>query len=84
MSELRKEGFREVFLWVLEENRRAGHFYENYGFEVCEDYMEEKIGGKALMAVRYVFRFEQKMDKSGLDNFKKINQILVKLRNDKW
>ena len=58
MSELRKEGFREVFLWVLEENRRARHFYENYGFEVCEDYMEEKIGGKALMAVRYVFRFE--------------------------
>ena len=66
MSELRKERFRKVFLWVLEENRRARHFYENYGFKVCEDYMEEKIGGKALMAVQYVFHFNIETDKFGI------------------
>lgn len=83
MSELKKEGFREVFLWVLEENRRARHFYENYGFEVCEDYMEEKIGGKALMAVRYVFHFNIETDKFGIVQFpKRINTILINLRND--
>lgn len=25
-------GYRDIFLWVLEENRRARKFYENAGF----------------------------------------------------
>lgn len=54
INELRKECYKKVFLWVLVENKKARHFYENYGFEACEDYKEVKIGGKALMAVRYV------------------------------
>lgn len=56
INELRKQGFQEVFLWVLEENRRARQFYENYGFEHDNDYMENKIGGKKLREIRYVFR----------------------------
>lgn len=32
VAELRHRGFREVTLWVLEENREARAFYEKYGF----------------------------------------------------
>lgn len=57
MNELKKQGFKEVFLWVLEENSRAREFYENYGFESADDYLDTAIGGEKLRAVRYVYRF---------------------------
>ena len=57
MEELKKQGFSEVFLWVLEENHRARKFYEKYGFECTHDYLEDCIGGKNLREVRYVYRF---------------------------
>ena len=31
-AELQRRGFAELTLWVLEENRNARRFYENYGF----------------------------------------------------
>lgn len=37
MKELKKQGFTEVFLWVMEENSRARAFYENYGFKCTDD-----------------------------------------------
>lgn len=58
MKELKKQGFTEVFLWVMEENSRTRAFYENYGFKCTDDYLDDCIGGKALREVRYVYRFE--------------------------
>jgi ribosomal protein S18 acetylase RimI-like enzyme len=33
-QELRRRGFADLTLWVLEENRDARRFYEKYGFQV--------------------------------------------------
>ena len=57
MEELGKQGFREAFLWVLEENTRARHFYERFGFECTGECLDARIGGKPLREVRYVYRF---------------------------
>ena len=54
ISELSAQGFQEIFLWVLEENNRARHFYERYGFLKAADVIEEKIGGKNVREIRYV------------------------------
>ena len=56
MSEIKEQGFKEVFLWVLEENKRARSFYEKYGFKLDEDYLEDVIAGKELREVRYVLK----------------------------
>ena len=57
MSELKEQGFSEVFLWVLEENTRARRFYEMFGFTCTDDYREDIIGGKQLREVRYVYKY---------------------------
>ena len=57
MGELKKRGFRKVFLWVLEENSSARQFYENFGFRCTDEYLDGKIGGKAVREVRYVYCF---------------------------
>ena len=59
LDELRKQGYLEVFLWVLEENVRARHFYEGYGFLKTDDYLNDNIGGKEVREVRYVYRLVQ-------------------------
>lgn len=38
MNEIKKQGFKEAFLCVLEKNRRARKFYENYGFKCDNEY----------------------------------------------
>ena len=55
-AELKKQGFDEIYLWVLEENSNARRFYEHMGFKCAREYMETNIGGKDLKEVRYVFR----------------------------
>lgn len=55
LSELKKQGYEKVFLWVLEENTRARDFYEKYGFLPTEDILNANIGGKALREIRYVY-----------------------------
>lgn len=57
INELKKQEFKEVFLWVLEGNIGARQFYENYGFEFDGDYIDDNIGGKELKEVRYVYKF---------------------------
>ncbi len=54
LDELKKQGFSEVFLWVLEENIRARRFYEKYGFSCTGEYLDDNIGGKDIREVRYV------------------------------
>lgn len=54
MEALAKQGFSQVFLWVLEENTRARGFYEHMGFQNSGAYMDSEIGGKLLRELRYV------------------------------
>lgn len=60
LLELQKQGYQEVYLWVLEENLRARRFYEKMGFVHTGEYLDNTIGGKALREVRYLFSFSQK------------------------
>lgn len=53
VSELKKMGFDKVFLWVLEKNRNARHFYEKCGFVQMERCLFSDIGGKELKEVQY-------------------------------
>jgi len=56
LSELKRQGYENVFLWVLEENYRARSFYEQYGFLPTDDFLEDQIGGRDLREVRYVYQ----------------------------
>ena len=60
MNELHKEGYREVFLWVLEENSAARKFYETCGFVCSGDITDTVIGGRQLREVRYVHQFKDR------------------------
>lgn len=55
LSELKRQGYENVFLWVLEENIRARNFYEQFGFLPTDDFLDDNIGGKDLREVRYVY-----------------------------
>lgn len=46
VRELEGRGFRDILLWVLEENRRARRFYEKHGFRFGGPRMESAVGGK--------------------------------------
>lgn len=54
VNALRDQGFSQIFLWVLEENAQARHFYEKHGFRFSGDAMETDIGGKTVREVRYI------------------------------
>ncbi|MBP5280747.1 MAG: GNAT family N-acetyltransferase [Erysipelotrichaceae bacterium] len=58
LNELKKMGFNDVFLWVLEDNHQARSFYEKNGFIYNGDRSVIKLGGKELTEVRYFFHFE--------------------------
>ncbi len=53
LSELKRQGYEDVFLWVLEENVKARNFYEKYGFLPTDDVLDGDIGGKVLREIRY-------------------------------
>lgn len=63
---LAERGFRDMLLWVLEENRRARRFYEKHGFRPSGDYMEQEIGGKLLREVLYRRRAESFGETAGI------------------
>lgn len=56
MAELKKLGYRDVYLWVLEENHRARSFYEKEGLAFDGNKMRHVIGGKELTELRYSYR----------------------------
>ena len=57
IAELKGLGYKEIFLWALEENERARRFYEKYGFELSEgDLTTCTLAGKELREVRYVLK----------------------------
>ena len=53
LQELHEMGFDDVYLWVLEENRRARRFYEKNGFAFSGETAQAKIGGKTLTELQY-------------------------------
>lgn len=55
VEELKAMGFKKIFLWVLEDNHRARHFYEKSGFKYSGKYMDHVIGGKQLRELQYVY-----------------------------
>lgn len=55
ISELRELGYKDVFLWVLEENTRARYFYEKFGFIQTENVLDDILGGKKLREIRYIY-----------------------------
>lgn len=56
IAELKKLGYYDIFLWVLEQNWKARHFYENAGFSMTDDFLDDNIGGKDLREVRYIYK----------------------------
>ena len=48
LSELKKQGYEKIFLWVLEENVRARYFYEQFGFSPTDDFINDNIGGERI------------------------------------
>ena len=53
IDELQGQGFKEIFLWVLEDNVNARRFYEFHGFEQADGKIEVELSGKKLNDIRY-------------------------------
>lgn len=53
--ELKKLGYDNIFLWVLEENSKARRFYEKAGFISTDDYINARVGGKEVKEIRYIY-----------------------------
>lgn len=53
VDELKKQGYEDIFLWVLEENMRARRFYEKCGFGFSGCSRKDNIGGKELVEMQY-------------------------------
>ena len=56
VGELSKMGYDRAYLWVLEENWNARHFYEKCGFVQTERSLASEIGGKELREVQYCYQ----------------------------
>lgn len=50
---LKKQGYGDIFLWVLEENMRARRFYEKCGLAFSGYSRKDNIGGKELVEMQY-------------------------------
>lgn len=53
VAALAARGYRNFFLWVLEENRRARAFYERMGFRSNGACRTDVIGGRAVRELAY-------------------------------
>jgi len=49
------KGFRDIYLWVLDENIRAQKFYTKNNFVRTTDGKQIEIGGKKLTEIRYSY-----------------------------
>lgn len=54
VSSLAREGYTDIYLWVLAENTRARRFYERNQFQHNGDTKFIEIGGADLPEMRYV------------------------------
>ncbi len=51
-------GYTDIFLWVLEANTKTRRFYERFGFETGNAYLEDNIGGKKLRELQYIYHIK--------------------------
>lgn len=58
LSDLRKNAFQRVFLWVLEQNLRARTFYEAIGFTCTDDRCHVEMMEKRLIQARYAYYWD--------------------------
>ncbi len=58
IAELKKLGYNEIFLWVLEENYPAIKFYEKNGFVKTDKFIDDTIGGKPLREIQYFYKIK--------------------------
>lgn len=54
---LKEDGYREAILWVLSNNQRAIHFYQQAGWYPDKNFRDEKILGVPVHEARYRIRF---------------------------
>lgn len=57
--ELKNDGYKNCYLWVLKENMKARLFYERNGFICNQDEYILEIMGKKLTDVRYVIELDR-------------------------
>ncbi|MBP3887445.1 MAG: GNAT family N-acetyltransferase [Cellulosilyticum sp.] len=58
INKLQEEGYKSIYLWVLEGNSRAIKFYEKFGFKANSAYLDDNIGGKVVREMQYVYHME--------------------------
>lgn len=56
LQALAKRGYRDILLWVLEENHRARAFYERTGFTPGDARMTTDFDGVPLQEVLYLYQ----------------------------
>ena len=56
--DLKKSGYKSIYLWVLKDNHRAKRFYEKNGFHYNNDECVCEIMGEQLTELRYVYSFK--------------------------
>ena len=59
LADMKKVGYKNVYLWVLEDNLRARNFYERNGFSWNNDKLLFEIMGKPLTDLRYNLSFDK-------------------------
>lgn len=54
IENLRADGYKDCYLWVLSENKNAQHFYEQNDFVCDHNHCHSEIMGKQLTELRYI------------------------------
>lgn len=57
LTQLRQKGFGQIYLWVLDQNKKAQGFYQSLGFAATPKTYTLEIHGAALLDYRYEFKF---------------------------
>lgn len=54
LGDLRKEGFRRFYVWVIDQNEAGKQFYLKHGFRFTSDKITYAIGGETVQDMRMV------------------------------
>jgi len=60
LNDMKSAGYDHIYLWVLEENKRAREFYIRNGFTSSNDKHAFGIKNKPLNNIRYTYSFNKK------------------------
>lgn len=55
LQELINQGYKQIYLWVLEENQSAIAFYKKNGFKESKEIVQVNIGGRLVNEIRLVY-----------------------------